>query len=110
MKNPDRSATSWGRYAVYQMIRTFNCPGAMHQTCQQMLGVVGNTLLAATSGLAAGNHLANDFEARYGSIECQEITGTTFTDWTAFQTHLCSSDRCRSAMDFVATEAVRIIS
>ena len=318
MKNPDRSATSWGRYAVYQLIRTFNCPGAMLQTCQKMLGVVEDPLLAATSGLAAGvagkgsscglvsggalgialaydqhmfaadtdaertivqlvrdyvewfevsygstrcdelshvnfgvpiglisyvlpgnrmlpcmkhisgsarflhreichrrpfatpessrsdgnthcarpvlqqirsstavgdpvlerasivfdggiglkggacgaliagilavnlamgrslrsmsmpsayaallaalmqiwstrtkqpdralaagNRLANDFEARYGSIECQEITGAAFTDWTAFQTHLCSSDRCRSAMDFVAAEAVRIIS
>jgi len=60
--------------------------------------------------LAAGNRLANDFESRYGSIECQEITGTTFTDWTSFQTHLCASDKCRSTMDFVASEAIRIIS
>jgi len=84
MKNSERSSTSWGRYAVYHLIRTFNCPSAMLQTCQQMIGVVGNPLLAATSGLAAG-------VAGKGS-SCGLVSGGALGIALAYDQHMFAAD------------------
>lgn len=96
--------------AMGRSLRSMSMPSAYAAMLAALMQIWSTRTKKTNRALAAGNRLANDFEARYGSIECQEIMGTAFTDWTAFQTHLCSSDRCRSIMDFVAVEAVCIIS
>jgi len=49
-----RYGAYWGRRAVYNLFRKFNCPEATMQTCQDMIGREEDGVLTAISGLVAG--------------------------------------------------------
>jgi hypothetical protein len=58
---------------------------------------------------AITGRIVTRFKGEAGSLDCSEITGKSFADWEAFQTHMRSSEGCQRLIELAADEAVSAI-
>jgi len=56
-----------------------------------------------------GKDIVKNFNKEAGAIECQAITGKRFTDWSDFQNHMSSSDRCSGLIEFAKDQTFAAI-
>lgn len=57
-----------------------------------------------------GRKIIEGFLERTGTLECKDITNTTFNNWKEFQQFGASSEECKELIDFCAKEAINFIS
>lgn len=58
---------------------------------------------------AVGGRIVTRFKSEAGALECCAITGKSFSDWKAFQTHMHSSEVCSRLTEVAIHEAVSAI-
>jgi hypothetical protein len=56
-----------------------------------------------------GKNIVQRFREEAGATECRIITEKEFSDWTDFQKHLSSSDKCAGLIELATTEASNAI-
>jgi hypothetical protein len=65
--------------------------------------------LGGPEPFAIGQNVVQEFRERAAGTECHEIIGRTFSDWTGFQEHMSSSDKCAELIEYAGNEAIRAI-
>ena len=58
---------------------------------------------------SVGKNILEKFRKQAGATDCCNITDKKFSDWTDFQNHISSSDKCAGLMELVTTEASDVI-
>ena len=56
-----------------------------------------------------GKNIVQRFREEAGATECRTITEKEFSDWTDFQKHISSSDKCTGLIELATTEASNAI-
>ena len=56
-----------------------------------------------------GKNIVQRFREEAGATECRAITEKAFSDWTDFQGHISSSDKCTGLIELATTEASNAI-
>jgi len=57
----------------------------------------------------AGKQVVRRFTKKAGSLECDSITGKSFTGWDDFQAHITADKSCKDLIGFVSDEASEVI-
>lgn len=58
---------------------------------------------------AVAGRIVTRFKNEVNSLDCSTITGKSFSDWGAFQTHMHASDGCSRLIEFCIEEGVSAI-
>ena len=58
---------------------------------------------------SVGKNILDKFREKAGAIECRNITEKKFSDWTDFQKHISSSDKCAGLIELATTETSNAI-
>jgi len=58
---------------------------------------------------SVGKNILERFREEAGATECRNITEKKFSDWTDFQKHISSSDKCAGLIELATTEASNAI-
>lgn len=58
---------------------------------------------------SVGKNILEKFREKAGSTECRNITEKKFSNWTDFQKHISSSDKCAELIELATTEASNAI-
>jgi C_GCAxxG_C_C family probable redox protein len=58
---------------------------------------------------SVGKNILDKFREKAGAIDCRNITEKKFSDWTGFQKHIFSSDKCAGLIELATTEASNAI-
>ena len=58
---------------------------------------------------SVGKNILDKFREKAGAIDCRNITEKKFSDWTGFQKHISSSDKCAGLIELATTEASNAI-
>jgi C_GCAxxG_C_C family probable redox protein len=58
---------------------------------------------------SVGKNILERFREEAGTIECRNITEKKFSNWTDFQRHISSSDKCAGLIELATTEASNAI-
>lgn len=62
-----------------------------------------------TDPFSVGKNFLERFREKAGVIECRNITEKKFSNWTEFQKHISSSDKCAGLIELATTEASNAI-
>jgi hypothetical protein len=54
---------------------------------------------------SVGKEIVKNFQKQAGAIECQQISGQKFPDWSDFQGFISSSDKCLGLIEFAKDQA-----
>lgn len=58
---------------------------------------------------SVGKNILEKFRKEAGATDCRKITEKKFSDWTDFQKHMSSSDKCAGLIELATTEASNAI-
>jgi C_GCAxxG_C_C family probable redox protein len=65
--------------------------------------------IGAAESFSLGKPIVHRFRDKAGATECAAITEKEFSDWTGFQRHISSSDKCKGLIEFAAAEACKVM-
>lgn len=54
---------------------------------------------------SVGKEIVKNFQKQAGAVECQQISGQKFSDWSDFQGFISSSDKCLGLIEFAKDQA-----
>jgi C_GCAxxG_C_C family probable redox protein len=71
--------------------------------------IISDKPIEAPEPFALGKEIVKAFEEKAGAIECQAITGKTFSSWADFQDHISSSYLCSGLIEHAKSQASAVI-